>query len=458
MRPSLAAYSFREFLPDWRHPEKTPREPAMDVLKFIDYCAEHGCAGAELTSYFLPREASPARLREIRRHAFLSGVTISGTSVGNNFARARGPALDAEIADVKQWIDRAAVLGAPHMRIFAGPVPKGVDLAEAKRNCISAIEQCCAHAGEHGIFLGLENHGGIVAGPEDLLEIVRAIDSPWLGINLDTGNFHVPDPYAALEMCAPYAVNVQVKLEVRTGAGKPSQPADLPRVVDILRRAKYQGWVVLEYESAEDPWKAVPPALAQLSLLLAGGAAPGESIPLFDGRTLKGWKLTDYAARGEVAVSEGRIVLEPGDPLTGLTLDGEPPARMNYEIALEAMKLSGDDFFCGLTLPMGDACGTLVVGGWGGSLIGFSSIDGLDASENATTQFRKFDPGQWYQLRVRVTPERLQFWIDGEQFIDVEIAGKKISMRLGEIEMSQPLGLSSFRTRAAFRNIHFRRL
>jgi sugar phosphate isomerase/epimerase len=458
MRLSLAAYSFRDFLPDWRHPQKTPREPAIDLFKFIDFCAAHGCAGTELTSYFFPHNPTDSQLRDIRRHAFLSGVTISGTSVGNNFAMPRGPALDAEIADVKKWIDRAAVLGAPHIRLFAGPEPKGADLTEIKRNCIAAIETCCAYAGERGIFLGLENHGGIVAQPEQLLEIIRSIDSPWLGINLDTGNFHVADPYAALEACAPYAVNVQVKLDIRPGPGKTPQPADFPRIVEILRKARYQGWVVLEYESAEDPWKAVPPALAQLSLLLAGAAAPSASQPLFDGQSLKGWKVTDYGARGEVTVSDGRIVLDAGDPLTGITLDGEPPARMNYEITLEAMKLSGDDFFCALTLPVGDACGTLVVGGWGGSLVGFSSIDELDASENSTTQFKKFDPNQWYRLRVRVTPERLQFWIDDEPFIDTEIAGKKIGMRLGEIEMSQPLGLTSFRTRAALRNIHFRRL
>jgi sugar phosphate isomerase/epimerase len=462
LRLGLAAYSFRDYFKDMTHARKAGVEPRLEMPQFIDYCAEQGCEGAELTSYYFPKDVTDEQLRAVRRHAFLKGVSITGTSVGNNFARKKGPELDKEIADVKRWIDRAAVLGAPHIRVFAGPQPKDAPLDEAKRNCIAALEECCAYAGTRGIFLGLENHGGIVAEAEALLEIVRAIKSPWLGINLDTGNFHTADPYADLAQCAPYAVNVQVKVEMRAAAEKKNQPADLPRLIKLLRDANYQGWVTLEYEAPEDPWKAVPPILAQLKPLLATGAGAvasgSKEIALFDGKSLDGWKVTDYGARGEVRVKDGQIVMDAGDPLTGISLAGEPPARINYEISLEAMKLDGDDFFCALTAPVGESHCTLVIGGWGGSLVGISNIDEMDASENFTTQFRKFVSNRWYKIRFRVTAKKLEAWIDDEHLIDADIEGKKISMRLGEIEMSQPLGFATFRTRAALKDIKLRKL
>jgi sugar phosphate isomerase/epimerase len=158
-------------------------------------------------------------------------------------------------------------MGAPHIRIFAGNAQGGISPTQAKTLAIGAIEECCDYAGQKGIVLGLENHGGIVADPADLLEIVRAVKSPWFGINLDTGNFNTADPYADLARCAPYAVNVQVKTEI-TKRGQKKEAADLARLVQIVRDANYQGYVALEYEAAEDPWKAVPETLEKLGALL----------------------------------------------------------------------------------------------------------------------------------------------------------------------------------------------
>jgi sugar phosphate isomerase/epimerase len=135
----------------------------------------------------------------------------------------------------------------------------------------------------------------IVAEPDQLLEILKTVKSPWFGVNFDSGNFHGADPYADLAKIAPYAVNVQVKLEIRRAGATENEATDLKKLVQILRDANYQGWVALEYEAAEDPWKAVPVALAQLKPLLAGSAAPAaageEGVALFDGRTLKGDRL-----------------------------------------------------------------------------------------------------------------------------------------------------------------------
>ena len=264
LRLSLAAYSFREyFTPNQQRRSEKPKAKRMDMFQFIHYCAEHWCHGAEVTSYYFPENLTSDYLINLKRHAFLRGVEISGTAVGNDFTHRLGTQRDQQIASVKTWIDNAALLGAPHVRIFAGS-SKDISKSEAKALCHSAIEECADYAGSKGIFLGLENHGGIVAEAEDLLAIVRAVKSRWLGVNLDTGNFHTDDPYGDIAKCAPYAVNVQLKGEVQK-RGAPQEPADLLRLINILREANYQGYVALEYESSDDPWKAVPELLKRLN-------------------------------------------------------------------------------------------------------------------------------------------------------------------------------------------------
>ncbi len=257
LRLSLAAYSFREFL---NHKDAAKR---ITLFDFIDFCADNGCQGTELTSYYFTKGFGNDYLVALKRHAFLRGLDISGTAIGNNFARPDGPDLDREIAHTKQWIDHACFLGAPHIRVFAGSA-QGIDLATAKQQCIAALETCGQHAAAKGVWLGLENHGGIVSETSDLLDIVRAVSNPWIGVNLDTGNFYgESDPYDDMARLAPYAVNVQLKVDVnRRGKGK--EPVDILRVVRILRDANYQGHVALEYEASEDPWKAVPAWLTRM--------------------------------------------------------------------------------------------------------------------------------------------------------------------------------------------------
>ena len=264
----LAAYSFRQYFKDGQD-QKTNADPAklIDLFRFVDYCAEQDCAG-ELTSYYFPKELDEAFLLKLRRHCFLRGVEVSGGAVGNTFTHPPGEKRDEQTRYVKQWVDHYAVLGAPHIRVFAGNAPRDVSKEEAGKLCIAALEECADYAGRRGIFLGIENHGGIVAEADDLLGIIRAVKSPWIGINLDSGNFHTDDPYRDFERCIPYAVNVQLKADIRRRGGK-NEPADFPRMVKMLREANYQGYVALEYESAEDPWKAVPPLLKRMKDLFA---------------------------------------------------------------------------------------------------------------------------------------------------------------------------------------------
>jgi len=195
--------------------------------------------------------------------------------------------------------------------------------------------------------------------------------------------------------------------------------------------------------------------LAQCSL---PARAQGEAWQaLFDGKTLDGWKITEFSGQDEVQVDDGRIVLPFGyADLSGITWTGAVQ-RMNYEVALQAMRVDGTDFFCGLTFPVRDSCCSLIVGGWGGSLVGISSLDRLDASENETTRFMDFENGRWYDIRVRVTATRIQAWIDDDMVVDATLGERRISVRV-EVELSQPLGVAAWNTKAALRAIRMRHL
>ena len=259
MKLSLAAYSFRDALAG---PKKS-----MTLDDFVDLASLYNLEAVEPTSYYFPEPATPQYCRSLRRHAFIQGLSISGTAVRNTFTHPPGPQLDKEIEHVKRWIDLAAELHAPTIRIFAGDLQKGTREADARKWCVDAIHRACEHAATRGIILALENHGGIVSTIDQMLSIVREVKSEWFGVNLDSGNFQSADPYADLARLAPYAVVAQVKVEVTTGKAK--GPADLARVIKILRDVNYRGYVVLEYEAAEDPRQAVPRYLQQLRKLVA---------------------------------------------------------------------------------------------------------------------------------------------------------------------------------------------
>ncbi len=184
-----------------------------------------------------------------------------------------------------------------------------------------------------------------------------------------------------------------------------------------------------------------------------------DRIVLFDGKELGAWEITRYGGEGDVFVTaDGELEFGFGAILTGVHWGGEVPRSSNFEISLEAMKLDGNDFFCALTYPVKERHATFVVGGWGGGVVGISSVDELDASENETMSIEGFDDDVWYRIRVRVTDDRIEAWIDDENKVDLALEGREIDLRPGDIELSVPIGLASYQTRARFRNIVWQNL
>lgn len=252
MKLSLAAYSFNRFLSRPGRGQKGD----MTLDDFVDFCAKLNLDGTELTSYYFPENVTNEYLLHLKEKTFRLGLDVSGTAIGNDFCLAPGEKRDAQIALCKTWIDHAAIMGAPVIRIFAGRIPKGETEEVALDRCVAGIDECLDYAATKGVFLALENHGGITATPDQLLSIVKRVKpSRWFGVNYDSGNFRTDDPYRDLEKIAPYAINAQIKVAI-TRDGK-KERADLQRMVEILKSARYRGYVVLEYEEAK-PWDEIP--------------------------------------------------------------------------------------------------------------------------------------------------------------------------------------------------------
>ncbi len=251
--------------------------------------------------------------------------------------------------------------------------------------------------------------------------------------------------------------------------GERSAEVPVGRAIARHRRGwpLWTGWVLaaVALVGASEPLRAqtVPaakqpvakPSESSTDAPTAKPAADAEGwMPLFNGRNLEGWKLTKFGGDGEVEVVEGELILNQGGPLTGVTWTKAFP-KVDFEISLEAQRVEGTDFFVGLTFPVRDSHASLIVGGWAGSVVGISSLDGRDASENETTQVMKFDNGKWYKFRVRVTADRIKAWIDDAAVVDVSIKDRKVTTR-NEVTLSQPVGLATYDTKAAIRKLRYR--
>lgn len=175
---------------------------------------------------------------------------------------------------------------------------------------------------------------------------------------------------------------------------------------------------------------------------------------IFNGVNFNGWEITQFGTQGPVLISEGNIVLNFGDGLTGVTYQKEFP-KTNYLITLEAKKVTGNDFFCGLTFPVNQSFCSFIVGGWGGPVVGLSTIDGKDTSENETRILKNFEKNMWYKIKLEVSENKICAWINNEQVLDFNIDEHKLAIR-PEVELSKPFGIASWNTTAVLRNIELK--
>ncbi|MEM2904220.1 MAG: sugar phosphate isomerase/epimerase family protein [Candidatus Bathyarchaeia archaeon] len=237
----------------------------MSIEGFVKTCYELELDGVELTAYYLP-SLEKDYLKRLKRTVFSYGLDVSSLAVGNNFCAPDEDERARQTALVLKWIDVAALMGAPCLRVFAGRVPEGQPEEEAFHWTVAALKECVGKAEEEGVILALENHGGITATPQAVIRLVEAVSSDWLRVTLDTGNFPA-DPYGGIEAVAPLAVNVHAKMYEVSLEGE--RRLDYRRILSTLRTAGYKGYLSIEYEGAEDPLEAVPRAVGFLKMLLS---------------------------------------------------------------------------------------------------------------------------------------------------------------------------------------------
>ena len=244
MKISCAAYSFRQYL----------QSGEMSLEDFIRKGYEMGLDGVELTAYYFPATEAEY-LKRLKRLALTYGLDIAGTAIGGSFALPE-EARTEQVALAREWVDVSVTLGAPCLRVFAGPVPEGHTEQEAMAWCIAGLKEAAEYAEEKGVVLALENHGGITATFEQVRQLVEGVGSDWLRVNLDLGNYRA-DPYREIAETVPYAVTTHVKTQARDASGQPFL-LDHPRILQILREKGYKGYLSIEYEAEEDPLLAVP--------------------------------------------------------------------------------------------------------------------------------------------------------------------------------------------------------
>jgi len=260
LRTAICAYSFRKEL----------ESKAMSYDDLVKLAVDLDVDGLDLTVYWFP-STEDSFLLPLKRLAYKNAVEIYSISVRTDLCKPPGEARDKQAAELRKWVDVAAKLGAGHIRVFGGTVPKGSTEDEAANWVIEMLKPAAEYSSSKGVILGLENHGGVTAKAETIVRIVKSVDSPWVGINLDTGNFN-RNAIPQIQQCLPYAVNTQFKTHIRDENGT-SQPSDWNRLVQMFAAAGYRGYFALEYEAKEDAKVAVPRLTRELNKLAAQHSA-----------------------------------------------------------------------------------------------------------------------------------------------------------------------------------------
>jgi sugar phosphate isomerase/epimerase len=252
-RTGLVAYSYRQAL----------QSKAMKYEDLINVAVDTGTDGIDMTVYWLPSTEADY-LRSLRRLAYKNRVEIYSIGTRVQLAQPSPDLQEKQLADLRKWIEVAQRVGATHIRVFGGQKPEGATLEQAVGFAAETLKRGAEIAGPAGVLLGIEDDGGITDFAKETIEIVRRADSPYAGMNLDTGNFRPPKVYDQIEMSIPYAVSTHIKTEAANDDGKTRSPADWDRVFKMFAAHGYRGYMGLEYEAAADAQTAIPSQLRRL--------------------------------------------------------------------------------------------------------------------------------------------------------------------------------------------------
>ncbi len=269
LKISLNAYSFNGAL---TAPAKNGT-PAMTLMDLLDFCAKENFDGVDPTGYYFPGYPNvppDSFINDFKRRAFLLGIDITGTGVRNNFAQADAAKRASDVQLVKAWIEVAAKLGAPVIRVFAGAESPGHSRAAITEWMVADLKECAAYGQKHGVLVGIQNHGDFLKTSAQVIEVVKRVDSDWFGVILDTGNFQSGDPYDEIGRVVPYAVNFQVKESPYGNAS--TVRMDLTKLVRVIRAGGYRGYLPIETLVAPgqpyDPFAKVPRFLREVRAAL----------------------------------------------------------------------------------------------------------------------------------------------------------------------------------------------
>ncbi len=288
LKVSCNAYSFGRLLND----QLQGRGAGISLFDLADFCAKENFDGFDATGYYFPgyEKNGPGvptdkYIFDLKRHAFDLGLGISGSGVGNNFTVADKAARQKDVQRIKNWVEVTAKLGAPVLRVFADTqmraqtwetVSNKATRDQVEEWIAANIRECCDHAAKYGVIIGVQNHGDFLKTADDLIHLIKRVDSPWCGAIVDTGYFRATDPYAEMAKAAPYAVNWQVKQSPEGVENEATVPTDLKRLLKIIRASGYRGYLPIETLSPRggggtgyDPYKVVSGFLTQLRQAIA---------------------------------------------------------------------------------------------------------------------------------------------------------------------------------------------
>lgn len=253
--PGCCAYSYLKYF----------KAGSLTMEDFIRKAVELESHSVDITTYWL-KSTEPEYLTSLRHLAFKNGVAFSGIAIRTEMCQADAPARAQQVQQIQQWVDASEWLGASHVRVFGGNIPKGATEKQGVEWVAETMKPACEYAAKRGITLGIENHGGITARAAATLEIMRLVDSPYAGINLDISNFRAKtddEMYSDIQSCIPYATHTHI----RDVFSATKTPIDLERVWRLFAQGGYKGYMSAEYEAEEDPATGVPKLMDKIKTL-----------------------------------------------------------------------------------------------------------------------------------------------------------------------------------------------